>query len=59
MKKYIQSIIQHGLTAIGAILVAAGIVDNDTVAQFVTVNTAILSGVIMYIIGQLWAMFTK
>lgn len=59
MRKWLQSIIQHGLTALGAILVAAGIVDNDTVVQFVTVNTAIFSGIIMYLLGQLWDVFTK
>ena len=59
MKKYVQSVVQHGLTALGAVLVAAGIVDNDTVAQFVTVNTAIITGAVMYAVGQLWAVFTK
>lgn len=59
MKKYIQSIVQHGLTALGAILVAAGIADNDTVSQFVTVNTAIITGAVVYLLGQLWSMFTK
>lgn len=59
MKKYIQSFVQHGLTALGAVLVAAGIADNETVAQFVTVNTAIITGAVMYALGQLWAVFTK
>lgn len=59
MKKYIQSLVQHGLTALGAVLVAAGIADNDTVSQFVTVNTAVVTGAIVYLLGQLWAIFTK
>ena len=59
MRKWLQSIVQHGLTAIGAVLVAAGIVDNDTVAQFVSVNGAIITGAIMYALGQLWSGFTK
>lgn len=59
MKKYIQSLIQHGLTALGAVLVAAGIADNETVSQFVTVNTAIITGAVVYALGQFWAMFTK
>lgn len=59
MKKYLQSIIQHGLTALGAVLVAAGIADNETVSQFVTVNAAIITGAIVYALGQLWDMFTK
>ena len=59
MRKWLQSIVQHGLTAIGAVLVAAGIVDNDTVAQFVSVNGAIITGAIMYVLGQLWSGFTK
>jgi hypothetical protein len=59
MKKYIQSFVQHGLTALGAVLVAAGIADNETVSQFVTVNTAIITGAVVYALGQLWAVFTK
>ena len=59
MKKYIQSLVQHGLTALGAVLVAAGIADNDTVSQFVTVNTAVVTGAIVYLLGQIWAIFTK
>lgn len=59
MRKWLQSIVQHGLTAIGAVLLAAGIVDNDTVAQFVTVNGAIITGAVMYLLGQLWSVFTK
>ena len=59
MKKYIQSFVQHGLTALGAILVAAGIADNDTVSQFVTVNTAIITGAIMYALGQGWSVLSK
>ena len=59
MRKWLQSIVQHGLTAIGAFLVAAGIVYNVFFFFFVTVNGAIITGAVMYLLGQLWSVFTK
>ena len=59
MKKWLSSIFQHGLTSVGAILVAAGIVDAEAVDAFISANAAVLSGLVMYLIGQGWDLLTK
>ncbi len=59
MSKYIKSIVQHALTALGAILVAKGILDPDDVQQFVDTNVAVLVGAITYGLGQIWDIKTK
>lgn len=59
MTKYIKSIVQHALTALGAILVAKGILDPDEVQQFIDTNVAVVVGVITYGLGQIWDIKTK
>lgn len=59
VSKYIKSIVQHGITALGAILVAKGIVDAEQVQQFVDTNVAIIVGAITYLIGQIWGIKSK
>lgn len=59
MVKYIKSIIQHALTALGAVLVAKGIIDQDQVQQFVDANIAVCVGAITYFVGQLWDIKNK
>ena len=57
--KYVKSIVQHGVTALGAILVAKGIIDAEQVQQFVDTNVAIIVGAITYFIGQFWDIKSK
>lgn len=59
VSKYVKSIVQHGVTALGAILVAKGIVDAEQVQQFVDTNVAIIVGAITYLIGQVWDIKSK
>ena len=59
MVKYIKSIIQHALTALGAVLVAKGIIYQDQVQQFVDANVAVVVGAITYALGQIWDIKTK
>ena len=59
VSKYVKSIVQHGVTALGAILVAKGIVDAEQVQQFVDTNVAIIVGAITYLIGQIWDIKSK
>lgn len=59
MTKYIKSIVQHGLTALGAILVAKGIIDQDQVQQFVDTNVVVIVGAITYGLGQIWDIKSK
>ena len=56
--KYLTSIIRHALTALGALLVGKGIIDQDTADQMVNGNTAIVLGVISYLIGQVCSWWT-
>ena len=56
--KYITSIIRHALTALGALLVGKGIIDQDTADQMVSGNTDIILGVISYLIGQACSWWT-
>ena len=59
MTKYIKSFIQHAITALGAILVAKGILDPDDVQKFVDTNVAVIVGAITYAIGQVWDIKSK
>lgn len=59
MSKWFKSIIQHALTAFGAILVAGGVIDSDQAQQFVDNNVAILTGAAVYGVGQLWSIISK
>lgn len=59
MKDYIKSIIQHGITSAGAVLVACGIIDNDVLDQFVDANTEFIAGGILYLVGQIWSLIKK
>ena len=56
--KYLTSLIRHGLTALGALLVAKGIIDQDTADQMVAGNTDIVLGVVSYLIGQVCSWWT-
>lgn len=56
--KYLTSIIRHALTALGALLVGKGIIDQDTADQMVNGNTDIVLGVISYLIGQVCSWWT-
>lgn len=56
--KYLTSLVRHGLTALGALLVAKGIIDQDTADQMVNGNTDIVLGVISYLIGQVCSWWT-
>lgn len=58
MKTWIKSFVQHGLTALGAVLLAAGIVDQEQVTEFIDCNTSIISGGLVYLIGQIWGITT-
>lgn len=58
--KLIGSVIRHGLTAVGGILVAQGILDSpEPVAQLVDPMTQIIVGVVVYFLGQTWSIFEK
>lgn len=59
MKKWLASILKQALTAFGAVLVAGGVADAEAIEQFVDSNVAILSGAIVYGIGQLWDLISK
>ena len=56
--KYLTSIIRHALTALGALLVGKGRVDQDVADNMVTNDTEIVLGVISYIIGQVCSCWT-
>ena len=56
--KYLTSLIRHGLTALGALLVAKGIIDQETADQMVAGNTDIVLGVVSYLIGQVCSWWT-
>ena len=56
--KYLTSLIRHGLTALGALLVPKGIIDQDTADQMVAGNTDIVLGIISYAIGQVCSWWT-
>lgn len=59
MKKYVKSIVLHAVTALGALLVAKGIIDQEQVQQFIDTNVAIAVGAITYLLGQLMDIKTK
>lgn len=56
--KYLTSIIRHGLTALGALLVGKGIVDQDVADNMINNDTEIVLGVISYVIGQVCSWWT-
>lgn len=56
--KYLTSIIRHALTALGALLVGKGIIDQDAADQMVSGNTDIILGIISYLIGQVCSWWT-
>jgi nicotinate-nucleotide pyrophosphorylase len=55
MTRYLKSIIQHGLTALSAVLVAKGIIDADQASEFVATNVDVIIGSITYLLAQVWA----
>lgn len=59
MSKWITSLVKQGLTALGAVLVAAGIIEADQATQFVDTNVSVIVGAVLYGIGQLWDLVKK
>lgn len=58
MNKWIGSFVRHGLTAIGGALVAVGVSEPDA-ANLVDVATPIVTGVLVYAVGQVWSLAQK
>lgn len=58
IKKYVGSLVRHGLTAIAGSLVTIGI--NESQADsFVSASTPIVIGVGTYIVSQAWSFLQK
>ena len=55
---YLTSIIRHALTALGALLVGKGIIDQDVADNMINNDTEIVLGVVSYIIGQVCSWWT-
>ena len=56
--KYLTSIIRHALTALGGILVAKGIIDQDVADNMVNNETEVILGLISYVLGQVCSWWT-
>lgn len=58
MDRWIGSFVRHGLTALGGALVAVGVAEPDA-AQFVDATAPIVTGVLVYAVGQVWSLAQK
>ena len=56
---YISSIVRHGLTFVGGLLVAKGFIDEETANSFVAVNSELVLGLVTYLVGQLLSFYDK
>jgi hypothetical protein len=54
MKKFVGSLIRHGLTAIGAILINKGLMDQAGVEQIASISD-VLAGLLLALFGLLWS----
>lgn len=52
LSPYVGSLIRHGLTAAGAILVAKGVIDSGQAADFVDAAAPVIVGGVGWVIGQ-------
>lgn len=58
-KVYVGSLVRHALTALGAVLVAKGIANEESVNSVSTGVAEIVAGSIVYFGGQLWSLAQK
>lgn len=53
---FLRSFGRHGLTFLGGILVAKGIVDPETANSFISAGTEVVGGLLVYGLGQAFSL---
>lgn len=56
---YVGSLVRHGLTALGAILIAKGIVDAEQANTWVEATMVLVPGIVSWLAGQLSSFAAK
>lgn len=58
-KTYISTFVRQGVTSLGAVLVAKGVLSPELVTSFTDSTTALIAGTLVLIAGYVWSLVSK